>query len=196
MTKRMGVDDILEIARKNRAFLSGITVSGGEATLQLKFIIALFEAIKADPDLRHLTCFVDTNGHLGPKGWARLLPVTDGVMLDIKAFDPGLHFRLTAQDNSKVLASAHTVYAAGKLSELRFLAIPGKTDTANEINRLAQFLKSFDAGIRVRLNAFQHHGVRGQALDWPKMEKAGIEHIMAELNAAGFNNVITPALYL
>jgi pyruvate-formate lyase-activating enzyme len=39
-------------------FIEGITVSGGEATTQLPFLIALFTAIKADPALHHLTCLV------------------------------------------------------------------------------------------------------------------------------------------
>jgi pyruvate-formate lyase-activating enzyme len=44
-------------------------VSGGEATTQLPFLIALFTAIKTDPALHHLTCLVDSNGLLSETGW-------------------------------------------------------------------------------------------------------------------------------
>ncbi len=196
MVQRMGVEDILNIARRNRAFLSGITVSGGEATLQLKFVVALFEAVKADPDLRDLTCFVDTNGHLGPRGWEKLLPVTDGVMLDVKAFGVDLHEGLTGQGNAKVLKSAQILFDAGRLHELRYLVIPGKTDTPSEIASLIEFLHSFGPQIRLRLNAFQHHGVRGAALEWPTAEKAGIENIRVALEEAGYSKIVTPAVYL
>ena len=196
MVQHVSVADILEITRKNKPFLSGITVSGGEATLQLKFIIALFKAIKTDPDLKGLTCFVDTNGHLGAQSWGRLLPVTDGIMLDIKAFDPALHHVLTGQNNAKTLKAAKTVYDADKLYELRFLVIPGKTDTDVEINGLTEFVLSLGSDIRVRLNAFQHHGVRAEAREWEKMAETGMDKIAEHLRKAGISEVITPALYL
>jgi len=196
MVQHISVEGILAIARKNEPFLNGITVSGGEATLQLKFVIALFSAIKADPELKNLSCFVDTNGHLGAQSWGRLLPVTDGVMLDIKAFDPALHHGLTGQDNEKTLKTAETVRDAGKLYELRFLVIPGKTDTAAEIDSLTEFSLSLGPDIRVRLNAFQHHGVRAEAQGWEVMAKTGIDKFAAHLRKAGISEVITPALYL
>ncbi|MCK4860666.1 MAG: YjjW family glycine radical enzyme activase [Rhodobacteraceae bacterium] len=196
MVQQVSVADILDIARKNRPFLSGITVSGGEATLQLKFVIALFKAVKDDPALNGLTCFVDTNGHLGAQSWERLLTVTDGVMLDIKAFDPATHHALTGQDNAKTLKAAKIVRDAGKLYELRFLAIPGKTDTEREVAKLTDFALSLGSDVRVRLNAFQHHGVRGDALEWPKMTETGVNKIAEHLRKAGISEVITPALYL
>lgn len=196
MVQHVSVEDILEIARKNKPFLSGITVSGGEVTLQLKFVIALFTAVKADPDLKGLTCFVDTNGHLGAHSWERLLPITDGVMLDIKAFDPVLHQALTGQDNGKTLKAAKIVHHAGKLYELRFLMIPDKTDTDAEVDHLTEFALSLGPDVRVRLNAFQHHGVRGEAQEWGQMTETGMNIIAEHLRKTGITEVITPTLYL
>lgn len=88
MAQTMSVDDVLRHIRKASLFIEGITVSGGEATTQLPFIVALFTAIKADPQLQRLTCLVDSNGQLSETGWQKLLPVCDGVMLDLKAW-PG-----------------------------------------------------------------------------------------------------------
>ncbi len=55
MAQTMSVDDVLRHIRKASLFIEGITVSGGEATTQLPFIVALFTAIKADPQLQRLT---------------------------------------------------------------------------------------------------------------------------------------------
>lgn len=196
MIARLTVDEVLAIARAHRAFLSGITVSGGEATMQIKFVTALFQAIKSDPDLAGLSCFIDSNGHLGVKGWAQLLPHTDGVMLDIKAFEPALHSTLTGQDNRRSRRSAQILAKAGKLYELRFLLIPGQTDSRAELDNLADFAKSLGQGVRIRLNAFQTHGVRGAATDWPTMTRAGVETAALYLREKGLGAVITPAVYL
>lgn len=196
MTHTYELEEIVAIVRANRPFLTGVTVSGGEATLQLKFIIALFTAIKADPELAALSCFIDSNGHLGEMAWQRVLQVTDGVMLDIKAFDTDRHIALTGRANGKSLASARALHAAGKLYELRFLMIPGRTDTEVELDRLIEFAASLDQSLRIRLNAFQHHGVRGEALTWEKMSRSGIEAAAARLRATGFPNVSTPAVWL
>lgn len=196
MVQHLSVEDILKIARKHRPFLSGITVSGGEATLHLKFILALFEAVKSDPKLAGLTCFIDTNGHLGPQSWARLMPLTDGVMLDIKAFDLATHTALTGQSNAMTLQAARMLHEAGKLHELRFLVIPERTDTKAERDALTSFIRALNPDIRIRLNAFQHHGVRGDALNIPAMGEAGITELARHLKQSGIKNVIVPALYM
>lgn len=194
MAQRIGVAEVLALLRRDLAFLDGITVSGGEATMQPKFVAALFAVVKAAPDLAHLTCLIDSNGHLGPGGWARLLPVTDGVMLDIKAFDPARHRALTGQDNARVLASARLLAAAGKLHELRFLVIPDQTDGEDEVAALTAFAR--EAGVRLRLNAFLRHGVRGPARDWPEAAPETLDRIAARLDAAGLGPVALPAIRL
>ena len=164
--------------------------------MKMKFVVALFGAIKADPELNDMTCFIDSNGHLGDLAWSRVLPVTDGVMLDVKAFDAKTHAALTGRDNDKSLASARTVFRAGKLFELRFLMVAGHTDSDWEISRLIAFVGSLDLDLRVRLNAFQLHGVRGGAKSWPRMDREGLERAASRLRLAGIVNVVTPVVWI
>ena len=188
--------EILELAREHRPFLTGVTVSGGEPTKQLDFVIELFRAIKSDKELAELSCFIDSNGHLDASGWEKVLPVTDGVMLDIKSFDSSTHQALTGMQNVKSLESARFLHAAGKLYELRFLLIPGKTDSDAELDGLIGFVKELGDDTRVKLSAFQHHGVKGEALGWEKMAEAGVDRAAEQLRAAGIDNIATPAVYL
>ncbi|MDT9151219.1 YjjW family glycine radical enzyme activase, partial [Escherichia coli] len=53
-TATMTVAEVLALLRRYGPLLTGITVSGGEATTQLPFVIALFTAIKGAADLAHL----------------------------------------------------------------------------------------------------------------------------------------------
>ncbi len=196
MAQCMSVAELLALLRRDAAFIDGLTVSGGEATMQPKFVAALFAAVKAAPELAHLSCLIDSNGHLGPQGWQALLPLTDGVLLDIKAFDPARHRQLTGQDNARVLSSARLLAQAGKLHELRFLVVPGQTDQADEVAALVAFAQELGAGLRLRLNAFRHHGVRGPARHWGSASRASVEAVAATLAAAGLGPVALPAVWL
>jgi len=196
MVRPITVPETLATLREHRAFLNGLTLSGGEATLHAGFVQALFAAVRGDPALQGLTCFLDSNGHLPEADWERLLPVTDGVMLDIKAFDPRLHRQLTGHGNDRVLASARRLHAAGKLHELRFLMVPGQTDSAAEIGALIRFAEALGPGLRIRLNAFRRHGVRAPAAEWPPMPREGVEAVAEQLGVAGLGPVILPAVWV
>jgi pyruvate formate lyase activating enzyme len=166
--RRVSVGEVLDEMRQVHRFLSGITVSGGEATLQRDFVHDLFTAIKNDVELDHLTTFLDTNGAAPRDTWDHLLPVTDGVMVDLKALDPELHRTLTGSTNDEVLASIRHLVARRKLHEVRLLLVPGVNDTTDQLRRTAEFLVSLDPSMRIKVIGFRHHGVRTPVSRWPE----------------------------
>jgi len=196
MVQHYSVEQVLDMLRENKMFLEGLTVSGGEATVQLSFIIKLFQAVKSDPELKHLTCLIDSNGNLPKRAWQNVLPWTDGVMLDIKALDQEKHIFLTGKPNARVLESARILHEQGKLQEIRYLVIPGQNDHDTEVTSLCKLLSELGTDLPVRLNAFQHHGVTGTARDWPKATKDTVERIAVRLRNNGAQNITLPALYL
>lgn len=195
MAQTMSVDDVLRQIRKASLFIEGITVSGGEATTQLPFVVDLFTAIKADPQLQSLTCLVDSNGLLSKTGWEKLLPVCDGVMLDLKAWDSARHIALTGRDNAQIKRSITLLAQRGKLAELRLLVIPGQVDYLQHIDSLAVFISQLDT-VPVRLNAFHAHGVFGEASEWASATPNDVQQLAAVLQQRGVDNLIFPALYL
>ena len=162
------VEQVLSEVRRTHRFLSGVTVSGGEATLQPRFVFDLFAAVKTDPELGHLTTFIDTNGSAPRAVWDRLVPVTDGTMVDLKAFDPEVHLRLTGTTNTSVLTSIRHLAGRGKLYEVRLLLVPGINDSAAQLRETADWLLSVDPLVRIKVIAFRRHGVRASARDWPE----------------------------
>ncbi|MFE8712142.1 YjjW family glycine radical enzyme activase [Aeromonas allosaccharophila] len=196
-TATMTVAEVLALLRRYRPLLSGITVSGGEATTQLPFVVALFSAIKAAPDLAHLGCLLDSNGSLAETGWQRLLPVLDGAMLDLKGWRDSVHLSLTGYGRERVLASLQLLARHGKLTELRLLHVPGKSDfldASGELDAdLAAFLQQLGP-VPIRLNGFRHHGVRGEAAQWPEASQTELEQLASRLRAAGLGPVSLPAL--
>jgi len=157
---RRSVDELLAAIRRAAPFLSGITVSGGEATQQAWFVHDLFAAVRADARLARLTCFIDTNGGASREVWDLLAPVTDGAMVDLKCLDPAIHERMTGRSNEPVLESIRYLHERGLLHEVRLLLVPGINDAPDLLERTARWLADVDPTMRVQLTGFRHHGVR------------------------------------
>ena len=160
---RQSVDDLLAAIRPAAPFLSGVTVSGGEATQQAAFVHALFTAIKADAVLQRLTCFVDSNGACSASTWTDLAPVMDGAMIDLKCLDPVIHQQMTGQPNDEVLASIRQLQAMGRLYEVRLLLVAGVNDDPALLRRTARWLAAIDPQMRLKLIGFRLHGARPHA---------------------------------
>jgi YjjW family glycine radical enzyme activase len=196
-TATMTVAEVLALLRRYGPLLTGITVSGGEATTQLPFVVALFAAIKGAPDLAHLSCLLDSNGSLAATGWLRLLPVLDGAMLDLKGWRDSVHHTLTGYGRERVLGSLQLLASHGKLTELRLLHVPGRSDFLDADGKLeaglASFLQSLGP-VPIRLNGFRHHGVRGVATSWLEADREALTRLAAELSARGLGPVSLPAI--
>ena len=162
------VQELVDEVRPLAAYLSGVTVSGGEATLQAPFVAAWFDALRADPGTEHLTRFVDSNGCCDDAVWDLLLPRTEGVMLDLKALDLGTHLELTGHSNFSVLRSLDRLALAGKLAEVRLLVVPGRNDTEDALRRTGEYVASHAPGVPVRVIGFRPHGVRAAARSIPE----------------------------
>lgn len=154
------VDDVLAEIRRAAPFLSGITVSGGEAMLQPEFVRDLFTAVKADPALQRLTCFIDSNGSSDDATWDIVAAVTDGTMIDLKCFDDAIHREMTGQSNTPVLRSIERLHAMGLLHEVRLLVLTGINDDNALLHRAGEWLAAIDPHMRLKVIGFRAHGAR------------------------------------
>jgi len=191
LARWMDVPAVVERISSVAPFISGITVSGGEATLQPGFLQALFSAVKSTPGLAHLTTLVDTNGSADRATWERLEPVMDGAMVDLKALDPEVHHRMTGQDNSVVLESIRHLASIGKLHEVRLLMVPGINDSVEMVERTGEWLWGVDPDVRVKLIGFRRHGVRPRYADIPEANPGHMSRLAGVLRGAGLIDVVT-----
>jgi pyruvate formate lyase activating enzyme len=183
------VDEVVAELRVVREFISGITVTGGEPTRQLGFLVDLFTAIKRDPILADLDTLVDTNGTLPVVGWRCLEPVLDGAMVDLKAASSALHLRLTGGGNAAVKRSILWLSRHRLLAEVRLLVIEGVTDDPSELAAWAAFVGRVDPATPVRLLAFRHVGTRSAARVWPETGEEALERAAEILRAQGLQRV-------
>ena len=121
----------------------GITVTGGEALLQIDFLLELF-ALAKEKGIH--TC-LDTSGiTYRSEGSAyqekldKLMTMTDLVMLDIKHIDPEAHKELTGQDNKDILDFARYLARKNVPVWIRHVVVPGITDDPAALARLGAFI--------------------------------------------------------
>jgi pyruvate formate lyase activating enzyme len=159
----------VEVIQKYRHGLGvmkgGLTVSGGEPLLQQRFLLRVFAAAKE----RGVHTALDSNGYLGRRLSDADLDLIDLVLLDLKAFTPDLHRRLTGMDNQPVLDFAQRLAARRKPVWVRFVFVPGWTDELAEVERVAKFAAGLGNVERVDVLPFHQLG----RFKW---EKLGLDY--------------------
>lgn len=154
----MDEDAVLEQIKKQIPFISGITVSGGECMLWPEFLTALFLKVKK----LGLTTLIDSNGSVDFRKYPELLACTDGVMLDIKAFDNEIHQRITGVSNEMVLFNARYLAEKEKLLEVRCVISPSLYDGVEQVNKAGEYLRDLyrPGTFHFKLISYRPQGVR------------------------------------
>lgn len=137
-------------------FIDGVTISGGECTLQYDYIYELFRKIKANTKL---TTFVDTNGYFNNNCLNKLTKTTDGFMFDLKCFNTKKHFELTSKYNEVIFENIKCVSNLGLLYEIRTVIVPGFTYCKEEIINIANYIKELNSYTKFKLIPFRPIGV-------------------------------------
>ena len=136
---------LIQEYERNAAFYKkgGITVTGGEALMQIDFLLELFRLAKQ----KSIHTCLDTSGVTYRPGESSynekldaLMEVTDLVMLDIKHIDPEGHKRLTGHDNAGILAFAKYLEQKNIPVWIRHVVVPGITDDEGLLTRLGTYL--------------------------------------------------------
>ena len=182
----MTAEEVMAAIEPNRPFIRGLTVSGGECTLYPEFLTELFTLAGA----AGLTCLADSNGTVPLAPLRELLAVCDGVMLDVKSWDPAVHQALTGRDNASVKENLDLLSRLDKLEELRVVCTEGDVDVEAVLAGTASILGPRTAGTRLKLISFRPHGVRGS---WEGRPSPPPERMAAWRDCAlkaGFRNVL------
>jgi len=155
-------DEIMEWLERERPFFSrggGLTVSGGEPTMQVEGLLELFTEAKEKGF--HLA--LDTNGILWSEEVNRLYDLTDLVILDVKHINDGWHRKLTGDSNRNVLLNAAYREQSGKPMWLRYVLVPGWTDQPEYLESWADHFDGYKTVERVELLPYHTLGVHKYA---------------------------------
>ena len=154
----MSVDQVMREIEKYAGFLikagGGITFSGGEPLVQIKFLANLLRRCKQ----RGLHTAVDTSGVLGERMTDAMLADTDLVLLDIKAINPDIYRKVTRGNVALTRGFAKRLSAMAKPIWIRFVLVPQLTDDYDDIEKLADFVADLQSVERVEVLPFHKMG--------------------------------------
>ena len=175
------VDDILAQAQRYQSYWGekgGITVSGGEALLQIHSLTELFRKAKAI-DIN--TC-LDTSAQPFSRessnfsAFEELMKYTDLVLLDIKHIDSEAHKQLTGWRNENILDCARYLSDIEKPVWIRHVLIPGINDDDKLLYRLRAFIDTLSNVERVEVLPYHALGVY-------KWEQLGIPYPLKDIKS-------------
>lgn len=198
----MTVDEILNDAIRYKAFWGkkgGITVSGGEALVQIDFVLALFKKAKT---MGINTC-LDTCGqpftYKDPffSKFAELMQYTDVSLVDIKHIDSAQHKRLTGFNNETVLAMIQYMSEHGYHMWIRHVLVPERTDYDDYLRDLGQYIHTLNAIDKVEVLPYHTMGVKKyvelgidyplEGIEPPSAERVkNAEHLLATASYRGY----------
>ncbi len=195
------VGDLLCEVGKDRAYFQasggGVTLSGGEPTMQAPFAEAFLRGCaEAGLDAALDTCGACAKDVLlGLAGQARL------VLFDVKEIDPDRHRRFTGQDNGRILSNLQALVRWMDAREdppglwIRTPLVPGATATDENVLGIGRFLAAH-VGARLgrwEMCAFnnlcrEQYRRLGRAWDFahePLMRRDELDHLLALARTTG-----------
>ena len=186
--RNMTPEETMAEIRNQIPFIRGITVSGGECTLYPDFLTELFTLCRKEG----LGTLIDSNGTLDFSKYPELMKVTDGVMLDVKAWSGDDHRKVTGVSGAMVQKNAVELAAAGKLCEVRTVVVPGLFDYEQTVRETAKLLKPYlgYGSIRYKLIRYRQIGVREQYAVYQSPGDEIMERLSNIVYSEGLRDVI------
>ena len=153
------LDELFEKIKRYKNYMTlsggGVTVTGGEPLLQVKFLIELFKKLKEEGI--H-TC-IDTSGMVDiTDDIKEILKYTDLVLLDIKHIDDEKCKKLVGFSNKKELEFAKYLSENNIKIWIRQVIVPGYTDDVQDLLKLKEFINSLKTVEKVRLLPYHSMG--------------------------------------
>ncbi|MHB8895270.1 MAG: glycyl-radical enzyme activating protein [Candidatus Geothermincolia bacterium] len=137
ITAREAFDEVARDEAFYRNSGGGLTISGGEPTMQPGFVEQLL-TLAGDAGV---PTALDTCGYCSHGVLAKLLELSDMAMLDLKVMDEARHVELTGVELAPVLESGRVIARSGTPLWVRTPVIPGCTDTEENIGRIARYIR-------------------------------------------------------
>jgi glycyl-radical enzyme activating protein len=151
-------EEVLDEVVRDRIYYEqsggGMTLTGGEPMLQLRFTLALLQGAK-DQGLH--TC-IETCGFAPPEAYRQILPLVDLFLFDYKATDPQVHKMLTGADNRRINENLRLLADNGARLWLRCPMIAAVNDSPEHLAAIAALEREYPQIDRVQIMPYHNIG--------------------------------------
>jgi len=155
--RKMSVAEVMREVEKDRTFYDtsggGVTISGGEPTVQRSFVEGLLRAAKE----RRINTVLETCGQAQWPILRKLLTFTDLVLYDIMAMDERIHKKLVGTSNALILSNAIKT-AQYRQVIVRVPVVPRMNDSEENIRAVATFARMLKGVREIHLLAYHRLG--------------------------------------
>jgi pyruvate formate lyase activating enzyme len=152
------VDEVVEEVKKDMPFYEnsngGVTLSGGEPTMQAEFCIAILEACKK----ANMHTALDTSGYTKTEILKEILKYVDLVLYDLKHTDPQKHKEYTGVSNELIISNLLETDMLEIPVEIRIPTIPDINDDEDNLSEVCKLVNSVKSIERIRLLPYHRLG--------------------------------------
>ncbi len=152
------VDELFDLVKGDepyyRASGGGVTLGGGEPTLQPSFLLQFVRKCRQN----HIHTALDTCGYITTDDGLKAFEEVDLVLYDIKGIDSKEHRKNTGMSNEVILKNLKWRDSLRKSIIARIPLIPGYTDTDTNLRATAEFLSGLNSLERVDLLGVHEYG--------------------------------------
>lgn len=184
--KLMTIYEIVNSIDEYRDFIEGVTISGGECTIQFDFLLALVMELKK----RKYQVMIDTNGSLEISKFQQILHYIDKIIFDFKVYGEKEHKRITGKSNRKIKRNIKIAGFNKQIYEIRTIIIPDLIDNEENVKKISRFIAQIDKSIQLKLITYRQLGVREELLKSKSPTKKEMTRLKAVAKAQGLDNVI------
>lgn len=137
------IDKVARYQDLFKATGGGITFSGGESMMQGAFVSRVFRAAK---EMGVHTC-LDTSGFLNRNYTDEMIDDIDLCLLDVKSGDEETYQKVTGGTLAPTIAFGKRLAERGSKIWVRFVLVPGLTDSEENVEKVAEVCEQFKDAI-------------------------------------------------
>jgi pyruvate formate lyase activating enzyme len=158
--REMTVKEVMDEVEKDSLFYwnsgGGVTLSGGEATLQAEFSKEILKACQREG----FHTAIETCGYVKWETLNELLPYLNLVYVDIKHFSAEKHKALTGKTNQLILDNIQRIAETCPTVQLiiRIPVMPGLNDSKENIRNVAKFVSQLPGNHKIELLPYHKLG--------------------------------------
>ncbi len=185
--RRTARDVLAEVLRDAPFYAGGggITLTGGEATMQPDMCEALLRLAKAEG----ISTAVETCGHTQWSVFERLLPYLDHILFDVKHLDSDIHRACCGLGNELILSNLKRLVDAGAPLTIRIPLIPGLNVTTECMLSIAEFVQDLEGDVE-SIDLLPYHTLGqakyralGREYPWEGYDRLADEEVQAIADA-------------